>query len=435
MSRKILKNAIVLTMNSNHELLENTDIFIENGIISEISPAINHKNCEEIDCSEFILMPGFINTHTHVAMSYMKGLADDLDLHTWLTRHIWPAEQKMLDFDFVYDASVHGICEMIKNGITCFNDMYFFENATAKACEKIGMRAVLGEGVIDFPAGLHDGSDSALNFIRELHRKYRNNRLINIAVAPHAVYTASKETWIKALNLAKELDLLLHFHLSETEKENKDFFDKNKMSPTEMLQETGVLNHKSVAAHAIHLSENDIEILAESRTSIAVCTKSNLKLISGFAPISSYEKAQINWSIATDGVSSNNNLDLAEEASLTAKLHKCLNKDPEFLNAEKMLRQCTIRAAEALGLEKETGSIEVGKAADIIFIDLNDIATQPIYDYYSQILYAMNSRQIRYVMINGKFVLKNRKLTIADEDQILAKARIYKSKILKITTE
>jgi 5-methylthioadenosine/S-adenosylhomocysteine deaminase len=425
----ILKNGTILTMNENHEIFENYDILIQNNKIIKIAQEIVKEGSEIFDCSGLVIMPGLINTHTHVAMSYMKGLADDLDLHTWLTEHIWPVEQKMLDFEFVYNSSKHGVCEMIQNGITCFNDMYFYENATAKACNEIGIRAILGEGVVDFPMALHTGADSVLSFIRELHDEYKDCDLIDIAVAPHAVYTVGKESWKKSLALAKELDLLLHFHLSETEKENADFYEKNKISPTEMLNEIELLNHKSVAAHGVFLSDKDLAILGRSKTSIAVCTDSNLKLASGFAPINNYEKSGINWSIATDGVSSNNNLDLLEEASTTAKLHKALNHDPKFLDAEKMLRHCTIQAAKALHLDHEIGSIEVGKLADMIFIDLNQIQTQPLYNYYSQILYAMNSQQIKHVIINGKWIMRDKKFETVDENEVLKIANRYRKRL------
>jgi len=374
-------------------------------------------------------MPGFVNTHTHVAMSYFKGLADDLPLMEWLSKHIWPAENHFLSPDFVRDAALHGCAEMIKNGITLFNDMYFFGDETAESATKAGIRAVLGEGVLDAPVANYQNVDEIFAYITAMHNKYKESELIDFAVAPHAIYTCGKENLVKSKNLAEKLGLLLHIHLSETANEVADCLKIRNMRPVEYLDSLGLFEQKTIAAHAIWLDEKEQGILAERNASIAINTSSNLKLASGFDSFESYLQRGINLSIGTDGVASNNNLSILEEISLTSKLQKALNDDPTILPARQMIEIATSGGAKALGKQTELGSIEIGKKADLITIDINNIQSVPMYNPFSHLAYTITSENIRDSIINGKIVMKNKKLMNIDEAELLDKAEFYRQKI------
>lgn len=426
----LIKNGLVLEFKKEPET---SSIAIVNGKILEIGKDLNQKyNAKQIiDATDKIVMPGFVNTHSHVAMSYFKGLADDLPLQEWLTKHIWPVESKFLSAEFVKDAALHGCAEMIKNGITTFNDMYFFGDETAKSAEKIGIRAILGEGVLDLPVANYRNADEIFAYIRKMHDKYKNSELIDFAVAPHAIYTCGKEILIKAKDLALELGIMLHIHLSETKQEVENCIKKTGLRPVEYLDSFGFFEEDVVIAHAIWLDENEQKILAKKNSSIAINTSSNLKLASGFDSFKSYLEHGVNLSIGTDGVASNNNLSMLQEISLTAKLQKALNDDPTIFPAEEMIKMATIGGAKALNKSDQIGSIEVGKKADIIIIDINNLEAQPMYDPYSHLVYSLTSEQIKDVIINGKIVMRDRQLTNIDENELIEKAKYYQKKILE----
>ncbi len=428
------------------------DILINNGLILEFNkkPKINSiaiidskileigKGLEQeysakqiIDATDKIVMPGFVNTHSHVAMSYFKGLADDLPLQEWLSKHIWPVEGKFLSAEFVEDAALHGCAEMINNGITTFSDMYFFGDQTARSAEKIGIRAVLGEGVLDYPVANYKYADEIFAYIRKMHDKYMKSELIDFAVAPHAIYTCGKENLIKAKDLALELGILLHIHLSETKQEVEDCIKNTGMRPVEYLDSISFFEGNVIVAHAIWLDENEQKILAKNNSSIAINASSNLKLASGITSFKSYLEHGVNLSIGTDGVAANNNLSFLQEISLTAKLQKALNDDPAIFPAKEMIQIATIGGAKALNKNDQIGSIEVGKKADIILIDTNNIEAQPMYDPYSHLVYSLTSEQIKDVIINGKIVMKDRKLINIDENELIEKARYYQKRIIK----
>jgi len=405
-------------------------IAIDNGKIISIGKIPEDIDpTESLDASGKIVMPGFVNTHTHVAMSYFKGLADDLPLMEWLSKHIWPAENHFLSPDFVRDAALHGCAEMIKNGITLFNDMYFFGDETAESATKAGIRAVLGEGVLDAPVANYQNVDEIFAYITAMHNKYKESELIDFAVAPHAIYTCGKENLVKSKNLAEKLGLLLHIHLSETANEVADCLKIRNMRPVEYLDSLGLFEQKTIAAHAIWLDEKEQGILAERNASIAINTSSNLKLASGFDSFESYLQRGINLSIGTDGVASNNNLSILEEISLTSKLQKALNDDPTILPARQMIEIATSGGAKALGKQTELGSIEIGKKADLITIDINNIQSVPMYNPFSHLAYTITSENIRDSIINGKIVMKNKKLMNIDEAELLDKAEFYRQKI------
>ena len=426
----LIKNGVVLEFGKKPEI---NSIAITNGKILEIGNDLEQKYDAKqiINATDKIVMPGFVNTHSHVAMSYFKGLADDLPLQEWLSKHIWPVEGKFLSEEFVEDAALHGCAEMIKNGITTFSDMYFFGDQTARSAERIGIRAVLGEGVLDLPVANYQNADEIFAYIRKMHDKYKKSDLIDFAVAPHAIYTCGKENLIKAKDLAQELGILLHIHLSETKHEVEDCIKKTRMRPVEYLNSIGFFEGNVVAAHALWLDANEQNILTKNNSSIAINTSSNLKLASGFPSFKSYLKHGINLSIGTDGVASNNNLSILQEISLMAKLQKALNDDPTFLPARDMIQIATSGGAKALNKSDQIGSIEVGKKADLILIDTNNIEAQPMYDPYSHLVYSLSSEQIRDVIVNGKIVMKDKKLVNVDERELIEKAKYYQKRIIE----
>jgi len=426
----LIRNGLVLEFDKQPEI---NNIAISDGKILEIANNLEQKyNAKQIiDATDRIVMPGFVNTHSHVAMSFFKGLADDLPLQEWLSKHIWPVESKFLSAEFVEDAALFGCAEMIKNGITTFSDMYFFGDQTAQSAEKMGIRTILGEGVLDFPVANYQNAAEIFDYIRKMHYKYLENELIDFAVAPHAIYTCGKENLIKAKNLAQELGILLHTHLSETEQEVNDCISKTGMRPVEYLDSLEFFDGDVVAAHAIWLNEKEQKILAKNKVSISINTSSNLKLASGFNSFKSYVEYGVNLSLGTDGVASNNNLNMLQEMNFTAKLQKAMSNDPTFLPAKKMVQIATIGGAKALHKSDQIGSLEVGKKADIILIDTNNLEAQPMYDPYSHLIYSLSSEQIKDVIINGKFVMKDRKLINIDEEYLVEKAMHFQKKITK----
>ena len=431
----LIKNGFILQFNTNKDFFQKKSIIIDKGKIIEIGNiedlSKKYDPKQIISAKNKIVMPGFVNTHTHLAMSYYKGLADDLPLMEWLQKHIWPVENKFIKKELVYNAALHGAAEMIKNGITTFNDMYFFGDETARACEKVGIRAVLGEGVLDFPVANYQNANEIFSYIKEMYEKYKDDELIDFAIAPHAIYTCGKENLIKAKELASKLDLLLHIHLSETEKEVHECLKKHKLRPVEYLDSLGLFKNKVLIAHGIWMNDKEMEILSQKNISVSINTKSNLKLANGFTPIKKYLKHEVNLSLGTDGVASNNNLSMFEEMGIVSTLHKTLNNDPTFLPAEQVVKMATINGAKSLNKEKEIGSIGIGKKADLILIETNDICVQPVYNPYSHLVYVITSEQVKDVIINGKIVMKDRNLINVDEEEMVERAKYYKSKILK----
>ena len=439
----IIDRASIITMNSDMRTIDKGWLAIDKGKIIEIGdygtnqrdsapktePSDNYDPLLKINAAGKIVMPGFINTHTHVPMSYFKGLADDLPLHIWLNEYIWPKEKEMVNPEFVYHSSLHGIAELIRNGVTLFNDMYFEGELIAKAAKKAGIRAVLGEGTMDFPVANHQNALDALNYSLNLHQQLQNEELIDAAISPHAIYTCGKETLEKARDIARSNGMLLHTHLAETKQEYDEALEKYKKTPTEYLDSLGFWGDDVVAAHCVWLSDRDIEILAERGVSIAINTESNLKLASGFLPLKKCLARRVNMTTGTDGVASNNNLSIIEELGITAKVHKALNNDPTFLPAREILRFPTINAAKALKKMDQLGSLEAGKSADLIIIDTANVESQPLYDLYSQIVYNLSSANITDVLVNGQFLMLNRELTTLDEEEILDRAMYYREKM------
>jgi len=423
----------IIPVNPSNDVLQNHALIIEHGRIRDILPSaqvdmqFTASTTHRLD--DHALLPGFINAHTHAAMNLFKGLADDLPLMDWLNNHIWPAEKQWVSEEFVADGSRLAIAEMIKSGTTCFNDMYFFPDITAQVAANAGMRAMLGLIVIDFPSAWADSVNDYFNKGLELYDKYKEHPLIHTSFAPHAPYSVSDEPLKRVQMLANELEIPIHMHIHETADEINMSQQQFGIRPLQRLDKLNMLSPSLNAVHMTQLKKQEISRLAETGSHIIHCPQSNLKLASGFTPVAQLLEQGINVALGTDSSASNNNLDMFEELQLAAMLAKAVAGQAETLPAEQALRMATINGAKALGIDRETGSLETGKSADISAINLNDIATQPLYNPVSQIVYAANSSQVSDVWIHGKQVMANRNLTTLDEEELLDKAKNWQNKL------
>ncbi len=380
----------------------------------------NYNSGKIIDAGNSIVMPGLINTHTHAAMAYFRGLADDLPLNVWLEKHIWPAEAKYVNEEFVRQASELACLEMLKSGTTCFNDMYFFEEITAEIAKKIGMRAVIGDGILNFPTPGCKSPEEAIDKTIMLAEKFKNDELINVALAPHSIYACDKNILIKAKLEAEKHNLLLHIHIGETKKETEDCEKQYGKSPVAYLDSIGFLGNNVVAAHSVWLDDNDIEIYQNRGVKISHCPISNMKLASGIMPLSKMKNITI--SLGTDGAASNNTLDLFSDMRACALLHKISEMDPTAASARQVVQMATINGAKTLGLENKIGSLEIGKQADIITVNLDKPHLAPIYDPYSHLVYCANSGDVENIIINGKIIMESREVKTLCEEKILKQA-------------
>ncbi|MDI6801658.1 MAG: amidohydrolase family protein [Thermodesulfovibrionales bacterium] len=423
----------ILTMNEKMDLIRDGAVAVKDTKIvdTDISENIFKKYSSEkiIEGKNRAVLPGLINTHTHAAMVYFRGLADDLPLTEWLEKHIWPAENRWLSPDFVYDATELACLEMLKGGVTTYNDMYFFGDSAAAAAKKIGMRAVLGVGILDFPTASAKTTDEYFENAERFLKNWKGDELITPCIAPHAVYTCSPETLMRSKIMAEKFDLPLHIHLSETEWEVGEIMVRYRRRPVEHLEAIGFLNEGVLAAHCIWLEDNEIELLAKRKVNVSHCMESNLKLASGFAPVVTMLMAGIKVTFGTDGAASNNDLNIMSEMATTAKVHKTLANNPTVLDSKTALTMATRWGAEALGLGGSIGSIEKDKMADLITIDLRKPHLQPIYDIYSQIVYSAMASDVETVMVNGKLIINAGRLVTGDEDEILQKAAEWGGKI------
>ena len=408
-------------------------IAIHDGRIHDLQPKQDildkYTSDVEINLDNQLLIPGLINTHTHSPMSLMRGLADDLHLMDWLNNHIWPTEQKHVSAEFVFDGSLLACAEMIRSGTTCFNDMYFFPEETARAVEQAGMRAKLGLILIDFPSAWAKDADEYLSKGIELHDQLHNNSLISTAFAPHAPYTVSDEPLKRISTYAEELDIPIHMHIHEIADEVEKAVSQTGKRPLERLNELGLLSPRLLAVHMTQLTDDEINLVAETGSHVLHCPESNLKLASGFCPIYKLQQAGINVALGTDSASSNNDLDMIAEMRTAALLAKAVAKNASAMPAEDVLRMATINAAKALGLDSEIGSLEVGKSADITAVDLSGIENQPVYNPVSQLIYSAGRENVSNVWVAGNHLLKDRELTTLDEKSILEKAAYWQEKI------
>ena len=430
---KIISATWIYTGEDQDKVLFDHSIVVSDQKIRDIQPTIKAHEMYEAELtyqlSDHILLPGLINVHTHSSMSLLKGYADDLQLETWLNDYIWPAESKFVSYDFVLDGSELAIAEMIKGGTTTFNDMYFFPEATAKSVENLGIRANIGLVVMEFPSNYANDPQEYLNKGFEFRDNWRDNKLISTSIAPHAPYSVSNSTFELINTYAEQLNLTIHTHLHETRNEIEESIKQFGSTPIERLSELGLLGPKLMAAHCVHLSENDIYQLKSNGVSVLCNVSSNMKLGSGFVDVYKLINNNINIAIGTDSSASNNRLDMFSEMRSMALNNKALTMKSEFLKPSEVLKMATINGAKALGLDHITGSIVKNKYADIIAVNLDRIDTQPCYDPLASLVYCADRTSVEYVWINGDTKLKERVLVNIDENEILQKVKSWKNKI------
>ena len=396
------------------KVFEHHAVAVRGGVIEAVLPAheaaVRFPAYESVDLPGHALIPGLINAHTHAAMTLMRGLADDLPLMRWLEDHVWPAEAKHVSPQFVRDGTLLACAEMLRGGITCFNDMYFFPEAALEAALSCGMRSVHGVIVIEFPSAY--ASDPA-DYLRKglaLRDRYRDEPLVSFTLAPHAPYTVSDATFRRIATLAAELDVPVHVHLHETREEIERSRAEQGVRPIERLRRLGLLAPNLIAVHCVHLEADEIRLLAYHGCSVVHCPSSNLKLASGFAPIASLVKEKINVALGTDGAASNNRLDLFQEMRTAALLAKAVAGDAQVVPAHAALRAATLNGAQALGIDDRTGSIVPGKAADLVAVDMRAIELAPCYDPVSHIVYAAGREHVSHVWIAGALLVREGKL-------------------------
>lgn len=401
-------------------------VVIDDGRIADILPLpearLKYQASVYIERPDHLLIPGFVNAHTHAAMTLMRGLADDLPLESWLNRGIWPVERRWVGAEMVRDGTELAIAEMISGGTTCFGDQYFFPEIVAETAVDLQMRAMVGTPVLEFPTAWAGNVSEYLNKANDLvHDPYADHPLVSTCFAPHSISAMSDESFVELRVLADQLDVRIQIHLHETAAEIERALIRDGKRPVERLQSLGLVNTSLLAVHAVHLSAAEIEMFVESGVNIAHCPRSNLKLASGIAPIAQYRKAGINVAIGTDSAASNNCLDMLEEMRITALLAKAAASDASAITASDALRMATLDGAKALGLADETGSIESGKWADLTCVDLNRLHSQPVYDPISQLVYTARAEQVTDVWVAGKHQLDNGRLTQPNTSNLLAR--------------
>jgi len=373
---------------------------------------------KQVSLPNHILIPGLINLHTHAAMTLMRGLADDLPLMEWLQKHIWPAEAKHMSPQFVLDGTRLACAEMLKGGITCFNDMYFFPEAAATAAAEYGMRAMLGITTLEFPTPYASDADDYLNKGLAVREDWLDNPLIGFCLAPHAPYTVADSTFDRILTLSEQLNLPVHCHIHETRHEIEESIKQHQRRPLQRLRELGQLGPNFIGVHAVHVDDADLDLLASAGCSVAHCPTSNLKLASGFAPVARMRQLGINVGLGTDGAASNNRLDLFGEMRLASLLAKGLTGDASALPSREILRMATLNAANALGLGSEIGSITPGKSADLCAVDLGGIEMQPCFDPVSHLINVAGRECVSHVWVAGKCCVDHKTLLKHDQKHL-----------------
>jgi 5-methylthioadenosine/S-adenosylhomocysteine deaminase len=424
----------VITEDAQHRVIPNGAVAVRGdrivGVGTQAEIAARFPSGRRIASPASILAPGLIDTHTHAAMSLFRGIADDKKLQDWLNNYIFPAEAKNLTPDFVRWGTRLGCLEMLLGGTTTFTDMYYFEDVVAEVAKEAGMRGVLGETIIKFPVADNKTPADALRFTEKYLTRFHDDPLVTPAVAPHALYTNSDETLRAARALANKYNAPLVIHLSETKQENDDILAARHMSPTKVLDSLGVFNGRTVAAHCVWVDEADMAILKARGVGIAHCPSSNMKLASGVAPVVRMLALDLPVGLGPDGpAGSNNDFNMFEEMDLAAKLQKVTTMNPEVLPASTALEMATIRGARALGMEKEIGSLEVGKLADMILVNVTHPNGVPMYDPISQMVYALKAEDVTDVMVNGKPVVRDGKILTLNQPEILQKAAEYRAKV------
>ena len=415
------------------QLLTNHAVAVHNGRIVDLLPIsqarTRYKVKRRVSLDNHLLLPGLINLHTHAAMSLMRGLADDRPLMDWLQNHIWPAEAAHLSAPFVLDGTRLACAEMLRSGVTCFNDMYFFPDAAATAAAELGMRAVLGITTLEFPTPYAADTDAYLNKGLAVREAWHDSPLINFCLAPHAPYTVSDASFERILTLSEQLGLPIHCHIHETLDEVETSLRQHGRRPLARLHALGLLGPAFIGVHAVHLNDEEIALLAETGSNIAHCPTSNLKLASGFAPVAKMRQSGINIGLGTDGAASNNRLDVLGEMRLASLLAKGMSGDASALSAPEILRMATLDSANALGLGHEIGSIELGKAADLCAIDLSQLESTPCYDPVSHLINVAGRESVSHVWVNGKCCVDHKTLLFEGRNSLEASIALWQNKL------
>jgi 5-methylthioadenosine/S-adenosylhomocysteine deaminase len=431
----LVLNGTLVTMDKERHVIPDAGIAVEHGRIVAVGSSADiirmYSAPERVDASGKLIIPGLINGHTHVPMTLFRGLADDLDLQEWLTKYIFPAEAKNVTEEFVRAGTRLGLAEMIRGGTTTYCDMYYFEDAIADETSKAGVRGVLGETVIDFPVADNKTNAEAMAYVERYVKKWQGNELIVPAVAPHAPYTVS-EAHLKAIRaFSDRTGAPIVTHISETKREVDDSLQAKGASPVDYLSRIGFLNDRVIAAHMVWPNSGEISILKQAGVGVVHNPQSNMKLASGVAPVPKMIAEGLRVGLGTDGAASNNDLSMWEEMDTAAKLHKLISGDPKVMTAEQAFELATIGGARALHMEKEIGSIEQGKRADLVLVNRDALNQIPLYNVYSDLVYATKASDVETVIINGRVVMRDRRLLTLDEAAIKAEARIFREKIIK----
>ena len=434
----LVKNGTIVTMDGEHRIFGDGVVAVRGEVIAFVGKSSDFVLGQvkgvttrlTIDARGKLVLPGFVNGHTHVPMTLLRGLRDDVPLDEWLQKYIFPAEAKNVTEDFVRWGTRLAAAEQIRGGITTFADMYYFEDAIAEETKAAGMRAVLGETVVDFPAPDNKNNETMLEYAEKFLKRWQGDPLIHTAVAPHAIYTCSQKTLQDSAALARKYRARILIHVAEMKKELDDSRAQNGTTPVQYLDKLGILGPDMVAAHCIFVDQTDRRILAQRQVGCVHNPSSNMMLASGVAPVIEERAAGVAVGLGTDGpAGSNNDLDLMEEMDLAAKLQKVTKMDPQALGAKAVVEMATIEGARALHMEKEIGSLEPGKKADFIFIGLDAPNAVPMYDVYAQLAYALKVSDVETAIIGGLVVMRDKKLLTVDEAAVIAKAREFKNKI------
>ncbi|MFT5663937.1 MAG: 5-methylthioadenosine/S-adenosylhomocysteine deaminase [Urechidicola sp.] len=432
---QILLPEWIVTVNSAFEVLTDCALVIKANKIHSIVAASELEALEFFDLAKLYhlpgqaLMPGLVNSHTHASMSLFRGMADDLALMDWLNNHIWPAERKWITPQFITDGFELSAAEMIRSGTTCMNDMYFYPDLVARSAQKLGMRTVVGLIVLDFPSVWAQNADDYLCKALAVHDEISELPLVSSALAPHAPYTVSDAPLEKIAMYSNELELPVHMHIHETAFEVIEAEKNTGKRPFERLDQLNLVNPNLIAVHMTQLNDSEIERLAETGAHVVHCPVSNLKLASGMCPVATLQDKAINVCLGTDSAASNNDLDMFGEMRTAALLAKGYSGNAAACSAQQTIQMATINGAKALGLSNDIGSIEIGKFADLIAVNLSHLNTQPLYDVAAQLAYATNSRQVSHVWIDGVCQLEDTQFSQIDEDAIIQKSKVWSNKI------
>jgi 5-methylthioadenosine/S-adenosylhomocysteine deaminase len=430
----LISGGTVVTMDASRAILEDGAVAVKGDTIVAVGPRSDlearYAAKQTIDARGGLVLPGFINGHTHVPMTLFRGLHDDVTLNDWLYKYIFPAEAKNVNEEFVRWGTRLAAAEQIRGGVTTFADMYYFEDAVAEETKAAGMRGVLGETFIDFPAPDNKNQAEMLAYTEKFLKKWQGDPLIHAAAAPHSIYTCSQKTLQDSAALARKYHAPILIHTSEMKKEWEDSEKTNGMSPVQYLDKIGILGPDVVSAHCIFVDAADEKTLAQKQVGCVHNPSSNMMIASGVSPVADMRAAGVAVGLGTDGpAGSNNDLDLMEEIDLAAKLAKISKMDPLALNAKAVVEMATIDGARALHMDKEIGSLETGKKADVILIGLDEPNAVPMYDIYAQVAYALKGSDVQTVVIGGRMVMRDRKLLTVNEVEAIAKAREYKKSI------